>query len=150
MIILILISLLLRILIYLLFAPVFLLVLLFDTTYKCEGSSNEGGDNGGGNNDDQIDEEEESFEIEEEIEHINKLLKIAKDAIKLDERLPESVKENNSHLNDLRDDPFIQGYLDGDTLNSNDLLQLQKDLRDARSERKQELAEATRRANEEL
>ena len=65
-----------------LFAPVFLL--LFDTIYKCEGSSNEGGDNGGGNNDDQKHEEEESFEIEEEIADINKLLELSKKAIKLE------------------------------------------------------------------
>jgi hypothetical protein len=149
MIILILICLLLRILIYLLFAPVFLLVLLFDTTYKCEGSSNKGGDNGGGNNDDQIDEEEESFEIEEEIDHIDKLLELSKLAMELDEKLPKSVKEHNSYLNNLREDPFIQGYLDGDTLNSNDLLQLQEDLLEARSEKEEELSEATRRANDE-
>ena len=130
-----------------LFAPVFLL--LFDTIYKCEGSSNEGGDNGGGNNDDQKHEEEESFEIEEEIADINKLLELSKKAIKLDRKLPESEKERNSYLNDLRKDPSIQDYLGGDTLNSNDLPELNKDLLEALSEKEEELSKASKYARDE-
>ena len=127
-----------------LFAPVFLL--LFDTIYKCEGSSNEGGDNGGGNNDDQKHEEEESFEIEEEIADINRLLELSEKAIKLDRKLPESEKERNSYLNNLRKDPSMQDYLGGDTLNSNDLPELNKDLLEALSEKEEELSKASKYA----
>lgn len=67
--------------------------------FKTEGSNN---DNIDKNNEGK---EEESFEIEEEIEDIEKLMKLSNDAMILDEKLPESQKGKNSHLKDLRRHP---------------------------------------------
>ena len=78
-----------------------------DIIYKTEGCSNDDGDNGGTDNNDGANEEEESFELEEEIQHIEKLMRNSNDAMILDEKLPYSEKEKNSHLNDLRKDPHF-------------------------------------------
>jgi len=116
--------------------------------YKFEGSSNDNGDNNDTDNDDGVNEEE-SFEIEEEISHIKKLLKLSNDAIILDEKLPYPEKDKNSHLNDLRKDPHVKEFFEGKTPNISDLPELNEALKEAKKEKKQELYEAENNANAE-
>jgi len=119
-----------------------------DIIYKSEGSSNDDGDKGGTDMDDGANEEE-SFEIEEEIKHIEKLMKDSNDAMILDEKLPESEKEKNSHLNGLRKDPHVKEFFEGKTPNASDLPELNKALIEAREEKIKELSEAKNYANDE-
>jgi hypothetical protein len=120
-----------------------------DIIYKTEGCSNDDGDNGGTDNNDGANEEEESFELEEEIEHIEKLMKDSNDAMILDEKLPDSEKEKNSHLNGLRKDPHVKEFFEGKTPNVSDLPELNKALVEARKEKIKELSEARNYANDE-
>lgn len=119
-----------------------------DIIYKSEGSSNDDGDKGGTDKDDGANEEE-SFEIEEEIKHIEKLMKDSNDAMILDEKLPESEKEKNSHLNGLRKDPHVKEFFEEKTPNASDLPELNKALIEAREEKIKELSEAKNYANDE-
>jgi len=119
-----------------------------DIIYKYEGSSNDDGDKGGTNNNDGANEEE-SFELEEEIEHIEKLIRDSNDAMILDEKLPYSEKEKNSHLNGLRKDPHVKEFFEGKTPNVSDLPELNKALVEAREEKTQELSEAKNYAKDE-
>jgi hypothetical protein len=105
-----------------------------DIIYKTEGSSNDDGDKGGTDKNDGANEEEESFELEEEIAHIERLMRKSNDAMILDEKLPESEKEKNSHLNDLRKDPVVKEFFEGKTPNVRDLRELNKSLVEARKE----------------
>ena len=126
-----------------------------DIIYKTEGSSNEDGDNGDSdknneaNKEEKSIEEEESFEIEEELKHIKNLLKLSNNARILDEKLPDSQKEKNRYLNDIREDPHVQEFFEGKTPNADDLVELQKALLDAKKEKKQELSEARKYAEDE-
>jgi hypothetical protein len=127
-----------------------------DTIYKSERSSNDNGDKGDTDKDDKGDtdkddgaNEEESFEIEEEIQHIEKLMRVSNDAMILDEKLPYSEKEKNSHLNDLRKDPHVKDFFEGKTPNASDLPELNKALIEARKEKKKELSEAKNYGNDE-
>ena len=120
-----------------------------DIIYKSEGSSNDDGDKGGTDKDDGANEEEESFELEEEIEHIERLMKDSNDAMILDEKLPDSEKEKNSHLNGLRKDPHVKEFFEGKTPNASDLPELNKALVEARKEKIKELSEAKNYANDE-
>jgi hypothetical protein len=72
--------------------------------------------------------EEESFEIEEEIADLNRLLKLTKDAKDLDAKLPYSQKEKNSYLNALRNDRHVQEFYDGEVPRINNLNELQNAL----------------------
>jgi len=108
-----------------------------------EGSSS----NSNNNNNDYI--EEESFEIEEEIEDIDKKIELSNNAKILDERLPDSEKEKNSYLNDLRKDPNVKEFFEGKTLNIEDLPELYKALKESREEKIKELSEVTRNFKEE-
>jgi hypothetical protein len=119
-----------------------------DIIYKSERSSNDGGDNGGGD-DDGANEDEESFEIEEEIEHIEKLIRASNDAMILDEKLPDSQKEKNSYLNGLKKDTHVKEFFEGKTFNASDLPELNKALVEARKEKIKELSEAKNYANDE-
>jgi Sec-independent protein translocase protein TatA len=119
-----------------------------DIIYKCEGSSNDDGDKGGSGKDDR-DEEEESFEIEEEIADIKRLIKLSNDAMILDEKLPYSHKEKNSHLNNLRKDPHVKEFFEGKTPNASDLPELNKALVEAKKEKRKELSEAKNYADDE-
>ena len=120
-----------------------------DIIYKSEGSSNDDGDKGGTDKNDGANEEEESFELEEEIEHIERLMKDSNDAMILDEKLPYSEKEKNSHLNGLRKDPHVKEFFEGKTPNASDLPELNKALMEARKEKIKELSEAKNYANDE-
>jgi hypothetical protein len=120
-----------------------------DIIYKSEGSNNDPGDKGATDKDDGANEEEESFEIEEEIEHIKRLIRLSNDAMILDEKLPDSEKEKNSHLTDLRKDPHVKEFFEGKTPNVNDLPELNKALVEARKEKTKELSEAKNYANDE-
>jgi len=120
-----------------------------DIIYKSEGSSNDNGDKGGTDKDDGANEEEESFELEEEIQHIEKLMRNSNDAMILDEKLPDSEKEKNSHLNGLRKDPHVKEFFEGKTPNASDLPELNKALIEAREEKIKELSEAKNNANDE-
>jgi len=120
-----------------------------DIIYKTEGCSNDDGDNGGTDNNDGANEEEESFELEEEIQHIEKLMRNSNDAMILDEKLPYSEKEKNSHLNDLRKDPHVKEFFEGKTPNVSDLPELNKALVESRNEKIKELSEAKNYANDE-
>jgi len=120
-----------------------------DIIYKSEGSSNQDGNTGGSDNDDEANKEEESFEIEEELANIEKLLKLSKRARTLDELLPYSEKEKNSHLNGLRKDPHVKEFFEGKTPNVSDLPELNKALVEARKEKIKELSEARNYANDE-
>ena len=118
-----------------------------DIIYKSEGSSNGDGDKGGTDNNDGANEEEESFELEEEIEHIEKLMRDTNDAMILDEKLPYSEKEKNSHLNNLRKDPHVKEFFEGKTPNVSDLPELNKALAESRGEKIKELCEAKNNAD---
>jgi hypothetical protein len=120
-----------------------------DIIYKSEGSNNDPGDKSATDKDDGANEEEESFEIEEEIEHIKRLIRLSNDAMILDEKLPYSEKEKNSHLNDLRKDPHVKEFFEGKTPNVSDLPELNKALVEARKEKTKELSEAKNYANDE-
>jgi len=113
-----------------------------DIIYKTEGSSNDDGDKGGTDNNDGANEEEESFELEEELQHIEKLIRKSNDAMILNEKLPFSEKEKNSHLNDLRKDPHVKEFFEGKTPNVSDLPELNRALSESRNEKTKELAEA--------
>ena len=86
--------------------------------------------------------EEESYEIEEEIADIKRLLRLAKDAKKLDEKLPESEKNKNSHLNDLRKEPHVKEFFGEEVPDIESLNELQDALREAKEEKEKELGEA--------
>ena len=86
--------------------------------------------------------EEESFEIEEELSHIKKLMKSSNNAMILDEVLPSSKKHQNSHLAALRKDPHVIEFFEGKTPNISDLPELNKALVEAKRAKKEELAEA--------
>ena len=86
--------------------------------------------------------EEESFEIEEELSHIKKLMKSSNNAMILDEVLPSSKKHQNSHLAALRKDPHVIEFFEGKTPNISDLPELNKALVEAKKAKKEELAEA--------
>jgi hypothetical protein len=120
-----------------------------DIIYKSEGSNNDDGDKAGTGKDGGANEEEESFELEEEIEHIEKLMKASNDALILDEKLPYSEKEKNSHLNGLRKDPHVKEFFEGKTPNPSDLPELNKALKEAREEKIKELSEAKNYAKDE-
>jgi len=120
-----------------------------DIIYKTEGSSNDDGDKGGTDKNDGANEEE-SFELEEEIQHIEKLMRESNDAMILDEKLPYSEKEKNSHLNNLRKDPHVKEFFEGETPNVSDLPELNRALVESRNEKKKELSEAKNYANDEL
>jgi hypothetical protein len=118
-----------------------------DIIYKSEGSSNDDGDKGGTDKNDGANEEEESFELEEEIEHIEKLMRDSNDAMILDEKLPYSEKEKNSHLNNLRKDSHVKEFFEGKTPNVSDLPELNKALAESRGEKIKELCEAKNNAD---
>ena len=86
--------------------------------------------------------EEESYEIEEEIADIERLLKLAKDAKDLDEKLPYHQKEKNRHLNDLRDDPHVKEFFDEEVPDIENLNELEDALREAKEAKQKELGEA--------
>ena len=109
-----------------------------DIIYKSEGSSNDDGDKGGTDMDDGANEEE-SFEIEEEIQDIERLMKLSNNAMILDEKLPYSEKEKNSHLNDIRKDPSVKEFFEGKTPNVSDLPELNKALVESRNEKKKRI-----------
>jgi DNA-binding transcriptional regulator GbsR (MarR family) len=69
--------------------------------------------------------EEESYEIEEEIADIKRLIKLSKDAKKLDEKLPESEKDKNAHLNDLRKEPHVKDFFGEEVPGVEDLNELE-------------------------
>ena len=68
----------------------------------------------------------------------------------LDEKLPNSQKDKNSYLNDLRKDPHIKEFFDGKIPNINDLPELNESLKEARQDKIKELSEAKQNANEGL
>jgi hypothetical protein len=67
----------------------------------------------------------------------------------LDEKLPDSQKEKNSHLNALRKDPDVKEFFEGKTPDVRDLPELNKALVEAREEKLKELAEAKKYAKDE-
>src|ERR1044072_2824435 len=119
-----------------------------DSSYKTEGSSNDKSDKDSNYNKDD-DREEESFEIEEEINEIEKLMRLSNDAMILDEKLPDSQKDKNSHLNALRENPHIKEFFEGKTPNVKDLPELNKSLKEAREDKIKELSEVKNYANNE-
>ena len=124
-----------------------------DLIYKSEGSSNnDGGKGGTGNNDgtdnnDGANQEEESFELEEELAHIERVINESNNAMILDEKLPDSEKGKNSHLNNLRNDSHVKDFFEGKTFNVTNLPLLNDALVQARKDRKEELSEAKNYAN---
>jgi hypothetical protein len=106
-----------------------------DIIYKTEGFNDNDSDDNNDKDDNYYDNdkhdgasEEESFEIEQEIKHIKNLLKLSEKAVNLDKKLPESEKEKNSHLNDIRKDPHVREFFEGKTPNISDLPELNKAL----------------------
>jgi uncharacterized protein YjiK len=77
-------------------------------------------------------------------------MKASHDALILDEKLPYSEKEKNSHLNGLRKDPHVKEFFEGKTPNPSDLPELNKALKEAREEKIKELSEAKKYAKDEL
>lgn len=125
-----------------------------DRIYKTEGSNNENSgkdyDNNNSKDKDDGTGEEESFEIEEEIEDIKRLMKLSNNAMILDEKLPYPQKDKNRYLNDLRKDPNVKEFFEGKTPSASDLPELNKALKEAKEEKIKELAEAANYADNEL
>jgi hypothetical protein len=126
-----------------------------DRIYKTEGSNNENSGKDSYNNKNSKDKddgtrEEVSFEIEEEIEDLERLMKLSNNAMILDEKLPHPQKDKNRYLNDLRKDPNVKEFFEGKTPNASDLPELNKALKEAKEEKIKELAEAANYAHNEL
>jgi len=86
--------------------------------------------------------EEESYEIDEEIADIERLLRLAKEAKDLDKKLPYSQKEKNRYLNDLRGEPHVKEFFDEEVPDIEDLNELEDALREAKEAKQKELGEA--------
>jgi len=119
--------------------------------FEKKGSSNDGksndsekekSSNDDKSNDSEKEEEEESYEIEEEIQNTRRLRTILWEAISLDPKLPESEKLRNSYLNELKKDPLVKEYLQGEELTMSDLEEMDGALSEAENESKKDLAEA--------
>lgn len=93
--------------------------------------------------------DKESFEIEDEIKDIKKYIDDVKKAIKLDKKLPDSVKEKNSHLNDLKKNPDVQEFFEGRVPGIADLPELKKAMKESLKEKEEELDEAKKTFKEE-
>jgi hypothetical protein len=93
--------------------------------------------------------EEESFEIEEEIYEIDRLIALSKDANKLDGKLPDSQKDKNGHLEEIRKNPDVKNFFEGRTPNISDLPELVEALIEARKDKYEELLEAKKVAKDE-
>ena len=91
--------------------------------------------------------EEESYEIEEEIADIKRLLGLAKDAKDLDEKLPYSQKGNNTYLNDLRKDPHVKEFFEEEVPDIENLNELEYALREAKELKQKELEQAENYTN---
>jgi len=109
---------------------------------KSNDSEKEGSSNDDKSNDSEKEEEEESYEIEEEIQNTRRLRTILWEAISLDPKLPESEKLRNSYLNELKKDPLVKEYLQGEELTMSDLEEMDGALSEAENESKKDLAEA--------
>lgn len=94
-------------------------------------------------------DEQESFEIEEEIKHVEKLIDLVVDAVELDKKLPSSQREKNSHLNDLRKDPHVKEFFDGKDPSIDEIPELHRALLDAKEEKQEELAAAKNNSKDE-
>jgi hypothetical protein len=104
-----------------------------DTIYKTEGSSSNNEDKNEESNvneqpDDEAGIEEESFEIEEELAHIKKVLKMAENARVLHDKLPDSQKNKNSHLHDLKKESHVREFFDDKPFNIDDVVELEEAL----------------------
>lgn len=96
------------------------------------------------------DMEEESNEIESELKACNKTLIEIEKAINLDKRLRDDQKECNRHLKDLREDPAVLYFLDGNGVaNISDLRDVSEGCREVIKRLKTELQEANKVFNEE-
>jgi len=76
-------------------------------------------------------------------------MKVSNNAMILDEKLPDSQKDKNSYLNNLRKDPHVKEFFEGKTPNTEDLPELNEALKQARKDKIKELSEAKRSANDE-
>lgn len=91
----------------------------------------------------------ESFEIEKEIMELKKDIENVNKALKLDNKLPASEKEKNSHLNDLRKNPIVQEFFEGRVPGIADLPELKEAMKESLKEKEEELDEAKKTLNEE-
>ena len=91
----------------------------------------------------------ESFEIEKEIMELKKDIENVNKALKLDNKLPVSEKEKNSHLNDLRKNPIVQEFFEGRVPGIADLPELKEAMKESLKEKEEELDEAKKTLNEE-
>ena len=80
---------------------------------------------------------------------LKKDIENAKNALKLDNKLPASEKEKNSHLNDLRKNPNVQEFFEGRVPGIADLPELKKAMEESLKEKEEELYEAKKTLNEE-
>jgi len=75
------------------------------------------------------------LELKKDIENVN-------NAIKLNNKLPASEKEKNSHLNDLRKNPHVKNFFEGRVPGIADLPVLKKAMKESLNEKEEELHEA--------
>jgi hypothetical protein len=76
-------------------------------------------------------------------------MKISNNAMILDEKLPDSEKDKNSHLNDLRKDPHVKDFFEGKNPNISDLPELNQALKQARKDKIDALSEVIKDAKDE-
>lgn len=74
---------------------------------------------------------------------------LSNNAMILNEKLPLSQKDKNSYLNNLRKDPNIKEFFEGEKPNIKDLPELNQYLKKAREEKIKELSEAKQNAKDE-
>jgi len=107
--------------------------------------SNDDGDTGGTHNNNEW-HEEERLSTEDRIANIDKLIRESRNAMTLNNRLPDSQKEKNAHLTTLRNDPDVQDYYDGNTPDVGDLPDFVRDLEQSKETEKRELEQAKNKA----
>jgi len=102
--------------------------------------SNDHGDTGGTDNNNEW-QEEESLSTKDRIANIDKLIRESRNAMTLNNRLPDSQKEKNAHLTTLRNDPDVQDYYEGNTPDVGDLPYFLKDLEQSKERENRKLAQ---------
>ena len=131
-----------------------------DTIYKTERSSNDHTDKGGTGNypeayreespkTEKAPVEQESFEIEEDIEHVDHLIKRTKSAMDFNALSTGPNKFVNKDFNTVREDSSVKEFFGGKTPEINDFPILQKALEEKREILREELTDAKNCARDE-
>jgi hypothetical protein len=74
--------------------------------------------------------EEKDRNLDKELKDLDKKIELLDNAIKLDKKLPDSQKELNSHLRELKKDPEVREFFEGKSPNIKDLPELDRTLKE--------------------